>query len=120
MKSIEFKGIPTFRINNYDEAIKFYVDFLGFTVDWEHRFSPAEPVYMQIARNGLVIHLSENKRFLSGCIIFIETKEIETFQSELKNKHSQFFVPEIEITNWGTKQIEIKDPFENLLRFNQL
>ena len=52
MKKFQFKGIPTFRIKDYKKAIEFYVDFLGFSIDWEHRFGDAEPVYMQVSNNG--------------------------------------------------------------------
>jgi catechol 2,3-dioxygenase-like lactoylglutathione lyase family enzyme len=54
------RAVPIFRIFSLDKAREFYLDFLGFKVDWEHRFEPGGPVYMQISRNGLVIHLSEH------------------------------------------------------------
>jgi len=39
-------------LRSFDEAKarEFYVDFLGFTVDWEHRFEPGMPLYMQVSR----------------------------------------------------------------------
>ena len=40
--------VPIFRIFSVEKAREFYLDFLGFTVDWEHRFGPDFPVYMQI------------------------------------------------------------------------
>ncbi len=120
MNSINFKAIPTFRISDYNAAKEFYVTFLGFTVDWEHRFGNNEPVYMQISKNGLIIHLSENVRFQKGVIVFVETTGIENFHSELINIENKFSIPKIEKTNWGTTQMEIKDPFENLLRFNEI
>jgi len=120
MNSINFKAIPTFRISDYNAAKEFYVTFLGFTVDWEHRFGNNEPVYMQISKNGLIIHLSENVRFQKGVIVFVETTGIENFHCELINIENKFSIPKIEKTNWGTIQMEIKDPFENLLRFNEI
>jgi uncharacterized glyoxalase superfamily protein PhnB len=119
MSQIEFKGIPIFRILNYDEAVEFYIDFLGFTIDWEHRFDPSEPVYMQISRNNLTLHLSENKRFQIKVIIFIDTRGIEEFHKELVEKTTTDSVPEIYKTDWQTLQLEIEDPFGNLLRFNE-
>ena len=119
MSQIEFKGIPTFRILNYNEAVEFYVDFLGFTIDWEHRFGPSEPVYMQISRNNLTLHLSENKRFQMEIIIFVETEGIEAFHRELVERNTAKSIPEVSKTDWQTLQMEIEDPFGNLLRFNQ-
>jgi catechol 2,3-dioxygenase-like lactoylglutathione lyase family enzyme len=54
------KVIPTFRITNYEKSKSFYIDGLGFSIDWEHRFEPDFPVYMQITRDGLSLSLSEH------------------------------------------------------------
>lgn len=119
MSQVELKGIPTFRILNYEEAIKFYIEFLGFSIDWEHRFGPEEPVYMQISRNELTLHLTENNRFRTEVIIFIDTRGIEALHTELKEKSTSVEVPDVSRTDWQTLQMEITDPFGNLLRFNE-
>src|SRR3954462_6029032 len=54
------KAVPTFCIFSLEKAREFYLDFLGFKVDWEYRFDPTAPVYMQISRDGLALHLSEH------------------------------------------------------------
>lgn len=57
--TIQFQRVaPIFRIFSLEKAREFYLDFLGFTVDWEHRFEPGAPVYMQISRDGLTIPAS--------------------------------------------------------------
>ena len=53
-------AIPILRIFSVDKAREFYLDFLGFQLDWEHRFAPDLPLYMQIHRDGLILHLSEH------------------------------------------------------------
>ncbi len=59
--AIQFgRAVPIFRIFSLEKALEFYVDFLGFKVDWQHRFEPDAPVYMQVSRDGLVIRLSEH------------------------------------------------------------
>ena len=119
MKNLQFKGIPIFRIKDYKKAIEFYVEFLGFRVDWEHRFGDSEPVYMQVSNNGLILHLSENERFQTDVIIFIETNGIKNFRTNLLNENNSNLIPEISTTNWNTKQLELEDPFGNVLRFNE-
>ncbi|MEM6436951.1 MAG: glyoxalase superfamily protein, partial [Cyanobacteria bacterium P01_D01_bin.115] len=39
------KTTPILRIFDEAKAKEFYVDFLGFQVDWEHRFQPGMPLY---------------------------------------------------------------------------
>ncbi|MBA4160284.1 MAG: VOC family protein, partial [Gemmatimonadetes bacterium] len=38
---------PILRIFDEAKAKEFYVAFLGFTVDWEHRFEDDLPLYLQ-------------------------------------------------------------------------
>lgn len=38
-------AIPLIRIFSEAKAKEFYVDFLGFSLDWEHRFEPGLPLY---------------------------------------------------------------------------
>jgi Glyoxalase superfamily protein len=51
---------PIFRIFDEGKAREFYVGFLGFSVDWEHRVEPNTPLYMQVSRGTCLLHLSEH------------------------------------------------------------
>jgi catechol 2,3-dioxygenase-like lactoylglutathione lyase family enzyme len=53
------KTTPILRIFDEAKAKEFYVDFLGFKVDWEHRFEPGLPLY-SVSRGDCVLHLSEH------------------------------------------------------------
>ncbi|NBC24914.1 MAG: VOC family protein [Bacteroidetes bacterium] len=119
MSEIALKGIPTFRIHDYQKAMDFYIQGLGFKIDWEHRFGPNEPVYMQISRNGLTLHLSENKRFQTGVIVFVDSKNLNELYADLNSKQNKIALTEPKRTEWQTIQMEIEDPFGNLLRFNE-
>jgi len=119
MTELELKAVPIFRIGNVPKAKLFYVDFLGLTVDWEHYYEPGAPVYMQVSRAGLILQLSENSRFNFGNIIYIDTRRIEQLWSELRERSSAWDIPPVSASPWSTKQMEIEDPFGNLLRFHE-
>ena len=51
--------IPQLRILRADRSLPFYVDGLGFAVDWEHRFEPGFPLFVQITRAGQTLFLVE-------------------------------------------------------------
>src|SRR5580658_9435303 len=53
-------AIPILRSFDEAKAKAFYVDLLGFKIDWEHRFRPDLPLYMQVSRDGLRLHVSEH------------------------------------------------------------
>ena len=47
--------IPIFRIFDVDKAKEFYCGYLGFKVDWEHRFEESTPLYMQVSLGDFVL-----------------------------------------------------------------
>ena len=55
-----FATIPVIRMFDVGKAKEFYVDFLGFTIDWEGHIRKGAPLYMQLSRDGLTLHLSEH------------------------------------------------------------
>ena len=47
------KTTPILRMFDVRKAREFYLDFLGFKVDFEHRFEPSLPLYMRDPSNPL-------------------------------------------------------------------
>jgi uncharacterized glyoxalase superfamily protein PhnB len=112
--------IPILRIFDEAKAREFYVGFLGFTVDFEHRFEPGLPLYMQVSWDGCVLHLSEHYGdAMPGAAIRIETSELDAFQAELIAKQYGFARPGIDEQPWG-RDMSVKDPFGNRLIFSAL
>lgn len=58
--------IPVFRIFDEAKAKEFYVDFLDFKIDWEHRFGENFPLYMQVSRRVRDSPLGTFWRWLPG------------------------------------------------------
>jgi uncharacterized glyoxalase superfamily protein PhnB len=109
---------PILRIFDEARAREFYVDFLGFKVDWEHRFEEGLPLYMQISKDGCVLHLSEHHGDgAPGAAMRIETSELDTFHRELAAKRYKYARPGIEEMPWGTRDMSLRDPFGNRLTF---
>ncbi len=113
------KTVPILRMFDETKAKEFYVTFLGFTVDWEHRFDPGAPLYMQLSKDGCVIQLSEHYGDCSpGSAVRIETTELDNYQQELAAKHYKYARPGTpQDTPWGTRELAIHDPFGNRLVF---
>jgi len=95
------------------------MDFLGFSLDWEHRFSPDLPLYMQIHRDGLILHLTEHHGdACPGSTVFARLDDLRALQHELQGKQYGYARPEAERLDWGL-QMQVCDPFGNRLRFCQ-
>ena len=110
-------AIPILRIFDVKKAKEFYLDFLGFTWDWEHRFGDNMPLYAQISRSGLKVHLSEHHGDASpGTTMFVWMQGAAALQKELIAKDYPYMKPGLEEAPWGLS-VEVYDPFGNRLRF---
>ena len=109
---------PILRIFDAAKAREFYVDFLGFQVDWEHRFEPALPLYLQVSRDGCVLHLSEHHGdCCPGAALRIQVEDIDAYQRDLIAKQYGYARPGVDDTPWGSRDMSVKDPFGNRLTF---
>ncbi|MEM1175448.1 MAG: glyoxalase superfamily protein [Pseudomonadota bacterium] len=109
---------PIFRVFDEAKTREFYVDFLGFKVEWEHRFEDDLPLYMEVSRDGVTLHLSEHHGdCCPGAAVRIETDQLDALHDELTNKKYGYARPGIEDTPWGTREMSVKDAFGNRLTF---
>ncbi len=112
--------IPILRSFDEGKARQFYVEFLGFSVDWEHRFEEGFPLYMQISKDECVIHLSEHHGdCCPGASLRIEVDDLENYQRELLDKRYGNSRPSVNKQPWG-KDMSIADPFGNKVIFSSL
>lgn len=109
--------IPQLRMVSAARSLPFYVDQLGFTIDWEHRFEPGFPLFVQITRAGQTIFLTEHTGDCEpgGAVYFI-VPDVDSLQAEFS---ARGVVPEhaAEDTPWGTREMLLRDPDGNRLRF---
>ena len=112
--------IPILRIFSVEKAKEFYVGFLGFSVDWEHRFEQDAPVYMQISRGGLLLHLSEHHGdCCPGSTVFVRVTGVEEYHREIGAKGYGYLRPGVERTFHNSKCMQVIDPFGNRIRFDE-
>src|SRR5258705_13786799 len=96
-----FHAIPIFRIFDVAKAKEFYVDFLGLRVHWEHRFDETAPLYMQVSRDGLVLHLSEHHgHACPGSTAVVQTTGLEALHLEITGEGNRFMPHQIEGAPW--------------------
>ncbi|TCL72277.1 glyoxalase superfamily protein [Rhizobium sp. BK251] len=109
--------IPIFRIFSVEKAMEFYCGFLGFTLDWEHRFGDNFPLYCQVSRDRMIMHLSEHSGDASpGAKAFVWVTGVRAYQAELAAKDYRYMKPGVEEAPWGFEMTVI-DPFSNRIAF---
>jgi hypothetical protein len=113
-----FKQVsPILRIFDEGKAKEFYLDFLGFHLDWEHRFGENFPLYAQVSRAGLILHLSGHHGDASpGSNTFVSMRGVRTFQKELSQKQYPYLKLSVEAEEYGDV-MTVTDLFSNRIRF---
>ena len=117
---MNFKSpIPILRSFDENKAREFYIHFLEFNLDWEHRFEDNFPLYMQVSKGDCIIHLSEHHGDASpGSTIRVEVDDLEGYQKLLAEKKYMNARPGIDEVSWG-QEMPIVDPFGNKVVFTK-
>src|SRR5690348_3264045 len=86
--------VPILRIFDVPRAKEFYLDYLGFGLDWEHRYEPGMPLYCQVSRSGIALHLSEHHGDGSpGVVVYVEVSGVRDYHAELHRKQYSYLRP---------------------------
>lgn len=111
------QAVPIARIFDVAKAREFYLGFLGFTVDWEHRYGDNFPLYMQVSRSGVRLHLSEHAGDATpGGNMCLYMRGIEALHHELQARDYRYMKPGLR-DHGDRKELEVTDPFGNRIRF---
>lgn len=112
--------IPVLRIFDVAKAREFYLDFLGMSWDWEHRFSPDGPVFAQVSRGGLLLFLSEHfGDGTPGTKLILRMAGLDALHQELTAKDYRHARPGVVERPWRWRDMEVADPFGNRLVFTE-
>lgn len=119
--TIQFsRVIPILRMFDVAKAREFYLGYLGFAVDFEHRFEPDLPLFMQVSRGDARLYLSEHHGDGSpGCHVTIEMSGIRYYHAELAAKNYRYMRPGLERQSWGATTVTVYDPFSNHITFSE-
>lgn len=75
---------------------------------------------MQVSRGALVLHLSEHHGDgCPGACVYVRTTGLEGLHREISAKGYRYMRPGIEATPWRSRLMEVIDPFNNRLRFDE-
>jgi catechol 2,3-dioxygenase-like lactoylglutathione lyase family enzyme len=111
--------IPVLRSFDAAKAREFYVDFLGFEVAFEHRFSPDLPLYTGLRMGDCEIHLSEHHGDASpGAVLRIGVADVAAYAAALRDKGYGFARPSVKRQPYGMDDMVVADPFGNRLIFS--
>lgn len=112
--------VPVLRIFDEAKAREFWLGFMGFNLDWEHRFDANAPLYMQVSRGPVTLHLSEHHGDgTPGSNVIVRMRGLDAFNAELLAKQYKYMRPGIEEQPWGMRDMTVIDPFQNRICFSE-
>ena len=105
--------VPTLRIADRERSRRFYVDGMGFRVDWEWKNEPG--AFLQLSRPGMRLYLSEREGDCPpGALVHLYVHDVDAWQRELLTRgilaeHAPVDRP------WGNREMLVRDPDGNKL-----
>jgi len=122
MKGILEQIHPVLPVKNVKEALKFYVEKLGFQIAFAD--DNTNPFYAGIKRDAIEIHLQwhdpkEWEASFNTPMLRIVTQNIEALYEEFKTKDVFHKNTSLKETTWGTREFAFYDLYMNGLTFYQ-
>ncbi|MEF3303062.1 glyoxalase superfamily protein [Paenibacillus sp. GYB003] len=112
------RTVPILRMFDAELTKQFYIGFLGFRLDWEHRFEDGLPLYMQLSFGGCTLHLSEHFGDATpGAAVRVEISGIAAYHAKLLGQSYKYARPGLEKTPWNTTELSVQDPAGNRIHF---
>jgi catechol 2,3-dioxygenase-like lactoylglutathione lyase family enzyme len=122
--------IPVLRIFSEARAKEFYLEFLGFSLDFGGPVDgESGPYYGQVIRAHTTLQLAEMPYDPGhGATVDIWLDGLDELHRELMQRYGEMgtrvfgpavWVPQIEDVSWGARVMIIGDPFGNHLRFSE-
>ena len=99
--------IPILRVEDAAAAVGWYAR-LGFAKQWEHRFEPGLPAFVEVARGAVRLFLSEHTGDARpDTLVYLRVRDVDAVAAE--------FGAQVRDAPWA-REVELRDPDGNRLR----
>ena len=109
--------IPVLRMYDVEATKRFYVDYLGSTLDREEGDGD-RPVYLHVSLGGVKLHLSSHHDDgTPGTVVLVVVRNLDAIHAALGQRGYPFLNPGIEDGPGQGRTMTLIDPASNRLRF---
>ena len=114
-------SVPVLRMRDEAETLRFYLDFLGFTQDWQHRFRNNTPLYAQIRHGDAVLHLDGHATADSPvATVRFPVIDLKRYQLELSGRNDLAIGLDLVRPRGTNLELCLDDPSGNMLIFQDV
>ena len=108
--------IPVLWTADAPRSARFYCEILGFTKDWEHRFAEGWPLYLQVSRGPIRLHLSEHGEGGASVSLCMGVPDVDATYTEFTARGLEAESPPQD-REYGIRDFAFKDPSGHHLVF---
>ncbi|WPR77751.1 glyoxalase superfamily protein [Algoriphagus sp. NG3] len=109
--------IPILKIVDVIRAKEFYVDMMGFEVEWEKKSDEKSSIYMILSYKHIILYFTDYDEVASESSVFIEFSGLKEYQGFLLERKAEYMIADLNMTPWESLSMEVVDPFGNKLLF---
>lgn len=102
--------IPILRVADLDASVAYYVERLGFTLQWR-----ADPV-ASVGRDRTSVMLCAGDQGQAGTWVWIGASDVDALYVELAGRGARLRHPPTNYP-WGSRECQVADPDGHVLRF---
>ncbi len=107
--------VPAFRSADLARSRAFYLEGLGFRVDWEWREAPELPGFLQISCEGLALYLTQRAGDCApGGLAYLYVDEVGRWAERARERGLAIESGPLD-QPWGNRELALVDPDGNRL-----
>jgi catechol 2,3-dioxygenase-like lactoylglutathione lyase family enzyme len=113
------QAIPVLHVSSSTAAEEFYCNRLGFRREFAYRNDETkpDPCYMGLARDDAWLHVSSfSGDGIHGGVVYLLVDDIDGLHAELRRNNVGIDLEPTDQT-WGNREMYVKDPDGNSIRF---
>jgi catechol 2,3-dioxygenase-like lactoylglutathione lyase family enzyme len=108
--AVEFGGVtPILRVASLDASLAYYVDVLGFSVQWRNGG------FASVRRGRAALMLSEGDQGHPGTWMWLAVSDADALHEELRGRGAVIRHPPTNYP-WGSRELHVSDPDGHVLR----
>lgn len=114
----DHKVIPILKVFDVIRAKEFYVDVMGFKVEWERGSDEKSNIYMILSYEHILLYFTAyDDEVASVSSVFIEFSGLKEYHEFLMERKVGYLFADPNMTPWKSLSMEVIDPFGNKLLF---
>lgn len=108
---VEFEGTtPILRVADYDASVAWYVDVLGFELQW------GDGTFGCVRRGAASLMLCEGSQGCAATWVWVGVSDADALHDELRARGASIRHPPTNFP-WGSRELHVFDPDGHVLRF---